>query len=184
MIAGKILLGDATKIETSGNFTVRTLVHSEKIIVNEIVIARGKYFEPGASQNIFVLPLWGAVMLSNGELLSAGQSMITGKNSALQLKNPLDAPVGLIVIGTNPEIISVADTSSYQLKIAKVPGRKEAFTNTKDAVFLYVIHGVFECCGRLLHEDDGLLLTEAGAADAEALSASAMIFLLESPLLL
>lgn len=67
--------------------------------------------------------------------------------------------------------------------IGKFTGRNEIVYNLKDKkdnLFVFVVEGVFEVDGKLLHARDGLgLWNEPGAIQLEALSNDAIIFFIE-----
>ena len=74
----------------------------------------------------------------------------------------------------------------YQGYIGRYAGRAEDSyqpRERKNGVFVFVLSGVFEVQNRLLHQRDGLSLTNVqnGEVDFEALSNDAVLLLLEVP---
>lgn len=68
------------------------------------------------------------------------------------------------------------------IAIGKFNGREEAIYTKKhpqNSLFVFVLQGVFEVQGRLLHEKDALALWEVNEAEMEALSNNAIILLME-----
>lgn len=73
----------------------------------------------------------------------------------------------------------------FVFSIGKFSGRGETVYQKKQSnsfLFVFVLEGAFEVEGRLLHARDGLALYDAEEADMEALSAGAIILLIEQPL--
>jgi quercetin 2,3-dioxygenase len=82
------------------------------------------------------------------------------------------------------ELLVVHDNhgGSFRILIGKFTGRSEflyTMQGTRYGTFAYVIEGVFEVNGRLLHERDGLALWETSETDAEALSNNAILLMIE-----
>ena len=70
----------------------------------------------------------------------------------------------------------------FKMSMAKLEGRKEIiYDMVKDnsLFYTYVIEGVFEVAGRLLHPKDGLALWNIKQVDAEALSNDAILLMME-----
>lgn len=75
-----------------------------------------------------------------------------------------------------------ATTEEQFIAIGKFNGREEAIYKMKqrqNSLFVFVLEGVFEVQGRLLHEKDALALWEVNEAELEALSNNAIILLME-----
>ena len=71
---------------------------------------------------------------------------------------------------------------SYAISIGKFSGRGESIYHRKypnTGIFAYVLKGVFEVEGRLLHERDGLALYDSEFVEIEALSNDAVILVFE-----
>lgn len=72
----------------------------------------------------------------------------------------------------------------WRLSIGKFSGRGETIYQRKkpeNGLFFFVIEGVFEVAGRLLHARDGLALWDNEEAEIEALSHDALLLVLENP---
>ncbi|MBE7176030.1 MAG: hypothetical protein INR69_06485 [Mucilaginibacter polytrichastri] len=68
----------------------------------------------------------------------------------------------------------------FRVWIKQFSGREEAVHHCRgNAVFAFVIAGAFEAEGRLLHERDGLTLRNPQTIEFEALSAHAVLLLIE-----
>ena len=93
----------------------------------------------------------------------------------------------LSVDNTLLPLFPLDDTDSqYQGFIGRYAGRAEDRyqpRERKNGVFVFVLSGVFEVQNRLLHQRDGLSLTNVqnGEVDFEALSNDAVLLLLEVP---
>ena len=73
-------------------------------------------------------------------------------------------------------------SQSYAISIGKFSGRRESIYHRKypnTGIFAYVLKGVFEVEGRLLHERDGLELYDSEFVEIEALSNDAVILVFE-----
>lgn len=77
----------------------------------------------------------------------------------------------------------VGKTGLPAISIGKFAGRRESVYKTMDQsnLFVFVIEGVFEVQGRLLHARDGLVIfNDPVDIELEALSNNAIIFMIES----
>lgn len=82
------------------------------------------------------------------------------------------------------ELVSLFETSDVLGFIGIYEGRKEGLYTLKDAsngVFVFVINGAFEVENRLLEARDGLRIEQIEAIEWEALSADALLIVLEIP---
>jgi quercetin 2,3-dioxygenase len=81
-------------------------------------------------------------------------------------------------------MLPIHEASSFIVSIGKFEGRGETVYHTKNGsapVFLFVLEGVFEAEGRLLHARDGLALQNSSTIEMEALSNGAIMLLIENP---
>lgn len=78
---------------------------------------------------------------------------------------------------------SITKTATILLSLGMFAGRNDALCrliNNQSRLFIFVIQGVFEAQGRLLHARDGLALwDEPGDIELEALSNDAIVLLIE-----
>ncbi|HEX2628871.1 MAG TPA: hypothetical protein VHM26_07665 [Chitinophagaceae bacterium] len=80
-------------------------------------------------------------------------------------------------------MFAIHEASSFIISIGKFEGRGETVYHTKNKsspVFLFVLEGVFEAEGRLLHARDGLALQNISSIEMEALSNDAIILAIET----
>lgn len=80
-------------------------------------------------------------------------------------------------------LLAIHKASSFIISIGKFEGRGETIYHTQNEsapVFLFVLEGVFEAEGRLLHARDGLALQNISTIEMEALSNDAIIFMIEN----
>lgn len=76
----------------------------------------------------------------------------------------------------------VINGENQVMAIGKFNGREEVkytMKHSQNSLFVFVLEGVFEVQGRLLHEKDALVLWELHEAELEALSNNAIILLME-----
>ncbi|HEV7347289.1 hypothetical protein [Telluribacter sp.] len=69
----------------------------------------------------------------------------------------------------------------FKVRLGRLAGREEAVVRLeKDSLFFcFVLSGAFEAAGRLLHENDSLVLWEVEEVELEALSENALLLVLE-----
>ncbi|MBL7744433.1 MAG: pirin family protein [Chitinophagaceae bacterium] len=104
------------------------------------------------------------------------------KGSYLQTYNVNKCPDTLVKI--SPASIGTS-ALPFSIAIGKFNGRSETTYHLKKknaGLFVFVIEGVFEVQGRLLHVRDGLALWDIEEAEMEALSNNAIILAIELPL--
>jgi len=158
-----ILLPVTGALSVTGNDTTETIVGAGEIAVFGInknnTLKIGNPYEDGL---INYLQIW----------LKKEDNEEAATVSAFDLNRNMNE---LITVYNNREKL-------FHISMGKFSGRREALYNTKGegyGTFAYVIEGVFEVNGRLLHARDGLALWETNEADAEALSNNAILLIIE-----
>lgn len=102
--------------------------------------------------------------------------------------DPIPAPADADLNKFMNVLVQVAAATSgsgdhWRLSIGKFSGRSETVYHRKhpgNALFVFVIDGVFEVDGRLLHARDGLALWDTDEAEIEALSNDALLLVVEN----
>lgn len=159
---------------------------------------------------IILLPVIGAVAYKDSvqreSLLAAGQVqvLLMNKGDHMEITNPFAEdlvnflqvwikagdssneaadPFAYDVNANMNSMRTIHEAPSFIISIGKFEGRGETVYQTKNGsspVFLFVLEGVFEAEGRLLHARDGLALQNIFAVEMEALSNDALMLLIET----
>ena len=178
-------------------------------VFNEDTLAAGRKFSLIAEENsrVVLIPLVGAIACNN-ELPIAGESLVVDAmaGETLCISNPYendDELVNFIQLWFKQPKLSAASSHVYPFSIddpdkmndvmngtqtplfsiGKYKGRGKGVYEKKEpsnALFVFVIEGVFEVEDRLLHTRDGLELNGFDAIEFEALSNNAIIMVTES----
>ncbi len=192
--------------ETSRKPLQVILLLSEEILApksdSKVIIA--------SDTDVILLPLFGGVeykdSLGNKDFIRVEQvSHIEAKKGmSFELYNPYGQNVSYLQIWLNAkaqhpknncksfdfdlsqknQLIPLFETSHALGFIGIYDGRKEDLYTLKEAsngVFVFVIHGAFEVENRLLEARDGLRIEQIETIEWEALSADALLMVLEIP---
>ncbi|TAG23871.1 MAG: hypothetical protein EAZ32_19770 [Cytophagia bacterium] len=174
------------------------------ITVNDVFLATGDGYKTqlSTSQSVLILPYIGDI-----EIKKAGKVLLLEENQALtfegqtatefEIANPyaddainffevlLQSPVfdqetvAVIDVQARPNVFLPIAKSAF---IGQFDGREEGVykLQTLDSkLFVYVIEGVFEVQNRLLHARDALTLWHLAVLEFEALSANAILLIVE-----
>lgn len=163
-----------------------------------------------SSSDVIILPLFGGIeykdSLGNEDFIRVEQvsHIAVEKGMSFELYNPYGQNVSCLQIWLNAkeqhpknncklfdfdlsqknQLIPLFQTYHAVGFIGIFEGRKEGLYPLKDAsngVFVFVINGAFEVENRLLEARDGLRIEKIEAIEWEALSADALLIVLEIP---
>ncbi len=181
---------------------------------NEDVLAGGAslpYQSEKDMVDVFI-PVVGSFLLHNGKKsirVAPGQLLCaaSANGSHRSISNPYpeaDTLISFIHIGYRDSVNSdqnrlrgfdvatagiayTLDLGSAKFSISRMSGRQVTsyrLTGACNGLFVYALQGALEVEGRLLHPGDGLALWNLTGAEAEALSADAIVIFLELPICL
>ncbi|MVT09572.1 pirin family protein [Chitinophaga tropicalis] len=178
-------------------------------VLNEDILAGGKGFNMLVEEptDIILLPVVGAISFKNTEghngIIEAGQVQLLHmqKGTQLEIRNPYESDLVKFlqlwikmpaIEETTP--VSASFTLDNHLReifnregchrgaIVKLASKEEAvykLSNPENGVFVFAIEGDMEAQYRLLYAGDGLALWEVEEVEIEALSASAIVLIVE-----
>lgn len=174
-----------------------------------VLQAGGKMLLNTADSFSFILPIYNMLeVFFAGRLMELypGEAICLENDAEMLCINPQEKEcASFIWFIFNNDQVNISGNSSYQkiklpvnhlknqwidlpagrlnIKIACLGARSELKYNMDPAryskLFFYNIAGSFEVCGRLLNQNDGLVLWDCDEVDMEALSEDSIILLLE-----
>ncbi len=104
------------------------------------------------------------------------------KNNSVFDKTYITKPAEIDLDGNNNHLTDLICNAQFTVALGKFGGRKEGVYKTKNSrngIFTFVIDGQMEIQYRLLQSRDGMGLWEQNKIDFEALSASAILVVIE-----
>jgi quercetin 2,3-dioxygenase len=157
----------------------------------------------------YILPLYGGINFKdeqqNEKLIATEEikQIVSNKEANFEISNPFDTNVSYLQIGFKTKtatlenelivfdfkeknkLIPLFENYTVSAFIAHFDGRKETryqLKNKENGIYVFIIRGAFEFENRLLETGDALSIKEIACVEWEALSADAILMVLEIPL--